>query len=182
MPDDLSSLSEDEVRQLVRVIESLENSAFDFIQLEVGGLKVVLGKGDPPSSLASPPPPPPPPAPTPPPPPPPSARAAAPAATVAPPAAARTGGAPEAAAAPNDGSVEILSPIMGIFYAQPEPGAPPFVEVGTAVEAETTVALVEVMKLFDAVSAGVRGTISAVLVANSELVEFGQPLFRVLPA
>jgi acetyl-CoA carboxylase biotin carboxyl carrier protein len=70
---------------------------------------------------------------------------------------------------------------MGMFYAQPEPGAPPFVTVGSNVREDTTVALVEVMKTFNAVTAGVRGRIVDVCVQNAELVEFGQALFRVAP-
>jgi acetyl-CoA carboxylase biotin carboxyl carrier protein len=70
---------------------------------------------------------------------------------------------------------------MGIFYAQPEPGKPPFVTVGALVEESTTVALVEVMKTFHAVSAGVRGTVVDVCVDDAELVELGQVLLRVEP-
>ena len=72
--------------------------------------------------------------------------------------------------------------MMGIFYAQPEPGAPPYVEVGTVVEEGTTVALVEVMKMFNAIPAGVSGTVEAVLVEGNQLVEYGQALFRVRPS
>src|SRR5262249_1913313 len=76
-------------------------------------------------------------------------------------------------------SLEIKSPIMGMFYAQPEPGAPPFVTLGAVVDEGTTVGLVEVMKTFNAVSAGVSGKIVEVCARNGELVEFGQVLFRV---
>lgn len=190
MAEDLSSLSEDDLSRLLQVIESLEHSAFDFLQLEVGGLKVVLGKGSPadyadrldqgpagrPAASG------------------PSAPSVPPAATlqapapVAPPAApSSTPVAPPAAPvapapAPTDDTVEIGAPMMGIFYAQPEPGAPPFVTVGSAVQADTTVALVEVMKMFNAIPAGVEGTVAAVLAENNQLVEYGQPLFWIRPS
>jgi acetyl-CoA carboxylase biotin carboxyl carrier protein len=178
--ENLSSLSEDEVQQLVRLIECLESSAFDFLELEVGNMKVVLGKGNPPELAvtgATP-------APTPtvaPLPAPAAAVTPVPASSAAAPSAAPA--APETAApGPAAGEVEVCSPMMGIFYAQPEPGAPPFVTVGTSVHPDTTVALVEVMKMFNAVPAGVEGTVVAVLVENSQLVEYGQALFRVKPA
>src|SRR5690606_3158034 len=108
----------------------------------------------------------------------------APAVTPAPatPAAAAPAAAPVESSAPaSSGLVEITAPTMGIFYAQPEPGKPPFVTVGALVEESTTVALVEVMKTFHAVAAGVRGTVAEVCVSDAEFVEFGQVLFRVDP-
>ena len=71
--------------------------------------------------------------------------------------------------------------MVGTFYRAPDPTAPPFVEVGSAVEPETTMALVEAMKVFTGVLAGVRGTVVAVLAENAQFVEYGQPLFRVRP-
>ena len=71
---------------------------------------------------------------------------------------------------------------MGVFYAQPEPGAAPYVTVGSEVAADTTVGLVEVMKTFNAVTAGVAGTVIEVCAANNQFVEFGQAIFRVLPS
>ena len=89
--------------------------------------------------------------------------------------------APSPAGPFEDGTVAITAPMMGMFYAQPEPGAPPYVSVGSRVEPATTVALVEVMKMFNAVPAGVSGTVMAVLVENSQLVEYGQAMFLVRP-
>jgi acetyl-CoA carboxylase biotin carboxyl carrier protein len=80
-----------------------------------------------------------------------------------------------------EGLVAITSPILGVFYAQPQPGADPFVTVGSEVQEDTTVALLEVMKTFNAVPAGVRGTIVEICATNAQMVEFGQPLFRVRP-
>ena len=86
------------------------------------------------------------------------------------------------AAAPGDGGVTIEAPMIGVFYRAPSPGAPPFVDVGTRVEADTFVCLIEVMKMMNSVPAGVAGTIAAFHVENADPVEYGQPLFRVLPA
>jgi len=81
-----------------------------------------------------------------------------------------------------DGAATIESPMLGVFYRAPSPGAPPFVDVGTHVEADTIVCLIEVMKMMNSVAAGVAGTIAEIHVENAEAVEYGQPLFRVDPA
>ena len=92
--------------------------------------------------------------------------------------------APKAAAAPEPAAdgVVIPSPMLGTFYRAPAPGAAPFVEVGTRVEPETIVCIVEVMKMMNSVAAGVAGTIAEVCAENGQLVEYGAPLFRVEPA
>ena len=170
MSNDLSSLTEEHVRQLGRIIDALERSTFDFLQLQVGDLKVTVGKGNvtlpeatssPAQPLAVPPTP--------------TMSHASPAAVPTTPAAQ-----PPLSTSTHQGSIEIKSPIMGMFYAQPEPGAPPFVKVGATVDENTTVALVEVMKTFNAVGAGVRGRIAEVCVQDAQLVEYGQVLFRVV--
>jgi acetyl-CoA carboxylase biotin carboxyl carrier protein len=76
----------------------------------------------------------------------------------------------------------IDAPMIGVFYRAPSPGAPPFVDVGTRVEVDTIVCLIEVMKMMNSVPAGVAGTIAEIHVENAEAVEYGQPLFRVEPA
>jgi acetyl-CoA carboxylase biotin carboxyl carrier protein len=73
----------------------------------------------------------------------------------------------------------IESPMLGVFYRASAPGAAPYVEVGTRIEPETVVCLIEVMKMMNSIVAGVSGTIVEVCAENAELVEFGQPLFRV---
>lgn len=85
------------------------------------------------------------------------------------------------AAASGQGLVSIKAPLLGIVYRRPEPGAPVYVEEGSLVEEDTTVALIEVMKLFNQVQAGVRGRIVRVCVDNGSLVEYGQELFQVEP-
>ncbi|MCT2399315.1 acetyl-CoA carboxylase biotin carboxyl carrier protein [Novosphingobium mangrovi (ex Huang et al. 2023)] len=81
-----------------------------------------------------------------------------------------------------DGAVLVKAPYLGTFYRAPKPGAPSFVEVGQAVSEETELCLVEVMKLFTAVRAGVSGTIHAVLADDGAMVAADQPLFVVVPA
>jgi acetyl-CoA carboxylase biotin carboxyl carrier protein len=168
-------LSDADVDRIVRIMASLEGSTFDFLQLEVGELRVSLGKGDPAPVVA----------------------AAAPAVAAAPaPAAAAAPTPPAAPAAPSaapaeppaaapaalEGTIEITAPIMGLYYAQSEPGADPYVRVGSTVTPEMTVALIEVMKTFNAVAAGVSGEVVEVCVENSQFVEFGQVLYRVRPS
>jgi acetyl-CoA carboxylase biotin carboxyl carrier protein len=74
---------------------------------------------------------------------------------------------------------EVTSPLLGTFYRAPKPGAPPFVEVGSAVEENTVIAIVEVMKLMNTVRAGVRGTVTEILVGDGALVEYEQVLLRI---
>jgi acetyl-CoA carboxylase biotin carboxyl carrier protein len=85
------------------------------------------------------------------------------------------------AAAKIDGGVPINAPMVGTFYAAPEPGAAPFVKLGTKIDDETTVALIEVMKVFNAVQSRVNGVIVDVCVQNGQFVEYGQTLFVVKP-
>ena len=99
----------------------------------------------------------------------------------------RPSGAPEAPASPptpedeRDGLVTIPAPMLGTFYRAEAPGKPPFVEVGRQVEPDTIVCIIEVMKMMNSVPAGVSGTIAEVVAENAELVEYGEPLFRVEP-
>jgi biotin carboxyl carrier protein len=78
---------------------------------------------------------------------------------------------------PISAQIPIVAPSVGIFYARPEPSAPPFVRKGATVDAETTVCLIEVMKLYNSVPAGRSGVIAEVLVDDGVFVEYGQPLF-----
>ncbi|MEO0033153.1 MAG: hypothetical protein RIS94_2911 [Pseudomonadota bacterium] len=79
----------------------------------------------------------------------------------------------------NPGWSEVRAPNLGTFYRSPKPGAAPFVEVGQPVDGETEICLLEVMKLFTSVKAGLRGTIRKVCVEDGVLVEGGQLLFLV---
>ena len=77
--------------------------------------------------------------------------------------------------------VEIVSPMVGTFYISSDPESPAFVQVGGAVSDDTTVCIIEAMKIFNEIKAQCSGTIIKVLVGNGEPVEFGQPLFLVKP-
>lgn len=82
---------------------------------------------------------------------------------------------------PADATV-VRAPYLGTFYRAPKPGAPPYVELGAIVAADSELCLVEVMKLFTAVRAGAAGKVAQVLANDGELVAAGQPLFVILPA
>jgi len=75
----------------------------------------------------------------------------------------------------------VRSPMVGTFYATASPDSPPFVKVGDQVGPETTVCIIEAMKVFNEIPAECSGKIAAVLVTNGQSVEYGQPLFRVSP-
>ncbi len=77
--------------------------------------------------------------------------------------------------------VDIESPMVGTYYARPEPGADPYVEVGTRISPGTTLCIIEAMKIMNPLDAEVSGVIQEVLVEDAQPVEFGQVLFRVDP-
>jgi acetyl-CoA carboxylase biotin carboxyl carrier protein len=84
---------------------------------------------------------------------------------------------------PSDaGLVAIVSPMVGTFYTSPNPDSPPFVKPGSPVTPDTTVCLVEAMKVFNEIKAETTGTIERVLVQSGQPVEYGQKLFLVRPA
>ena len=92
---------------------------------------------------------------------------------------------PAASAAPageDANLVPVKSPMVGTFYAASSPDAKPFVSVGTTVDEETDVCVIEAMKVFNNIKAETRGTIAKILVTNGQTVEFGQTLFLVKPA
>ncbi len=155
------SLTAADVAEIMRLVEE---SHFDEVTLEVDGMKISLRRGQgataPGSTSATAAP----------------AAPASPAPTPAPPPVRRS--APETTA--NDPSVKsVTSPLLGTFYRAPKPGASPFVEVGSRVEEDTVVAIIEVMKLMNSVRAGVRGTVTEILPADGVLVEYGETLLRV---
>ena len=165
-------LSEDDVLQILKLIDE---STFDYFQLEVGELKITVSKGEPlplaGSSVA------------------PIAQAPAPQAATpaaqpvpaAPAPQAQAKPAPKKAAIP-DGMVPVTAPLLGTFYVAPEPGAPPFVQVGATVTEDTTVGLIEVMKVFNSVRAAVKGVVTEVVAQNGQFVEHGETLFLVRPS
>ena len=98
------------------------------------------------------------------------------------PAAPATAAAPSAPASPAASTLPpINSPMVGTFYSSPAPDAPAYVEVGTMVNAETVVCIIEAMKVMNEIKAEMSGTIVEVLAENGKPVEFGKPLFRIKP-
>jgi len=80
------------------------------------------------------------------------------------------------------GEVDIKSPMIGTFYRAPSPEAGSYVEVGSEVNPETVVCIIEAMKVMNEIKAEAKGVVTHVLVENAKPVEFGQPLFRIRPA
>ena len=101
---------------------------------------------------------------------------AAPVAVAVPPPPAAAVPAPAPAAAPDKSKI-IESPIVGTFYRSSTPGSEAFVKVGSKVEADQTVCIIEAMKVMNEIKAEKAGVIKEILVENGEPVEFGQPLF-----
>jgi acetyl-CoA carboxylase biotin carboxyl carrier protein len=85
-------------------------------------------------------------------------------------------------AAGDPDSHDVPAPLLGTFYRAPKPGAPAFVEVGSLVEEETIIGIIEVMKLMNTVRAGVRGRVTEILARDGVLVEYGETLVRVGPS
>ncbi len=109
--------------------------------------------------------------------------AAAPLPEVAAPAPAPVTPAPAAASAqaPAPEGPEVKSPMIGTFYRKPSPDADSYVEVGSVVEPDTVVCIIEAMKVMNEIKAEVKGTIAEVLVEDGKPVEYGQALFRIEP-
>lgn len=80
------------------------------------------------------------------------------------------------------GLVAITSPMVGTFYSSPNPDSPAFVNAGASIGPDTTVCLIEAMKVFNEIKAETAGTIERVLVQSGQAVEFGQKLFMVRPS
>ena len=143
------ALSDDDVREILRIIDESE---LDELRIETDGLSLhVLRGGAAPAAEPEP-----------------ERRSAEPEPAV-----------PVATPEQVDDGLTIASPMIGVFYRAPAPGDAPFVEVGTRVEADTIVCIIEVMKMMNSIPAGIAGTIAAIHVANAEPVEYAQPLFRV---
>jgi acetyl-CoA carboxylase biotin carboxyl carrier protein len=159
-------LTEDDVLQILKLIDE---SKFDYFQLEVGELKITVSKGEPiPASPASNP------APFP------QTQASPSVASLKTAVATPQRETPKPHAIP-PGLTAITAPLLGTFYIAPEPGAAPFVKVGDTVTEDTTVGLIEVMKVFNSVRAGVNGAITERVAQNGQFVEYGQTLFLVKP-
>ena len=106
-----------------------------------------------------------------------AAPVAAPVATAAPAPATPAAAAP----APVAEGPEVKSPMIGTFYRKPSPDADSYVEVGSVVEPDTVVCIIEAMKVMNEIKAEVKGTIAEVLAEEGKPVEYGQALFRIEP-
>ena len=149
-------LSHDDVQRLLQLLDA---SQFDELRLESDGVKLLLrrrGAGD--DGAA-----------------PPIVAATAPRQPDPPPSA------PAIAPAPVPGLADVRAPMLGTWYAAPKPGAEPYVAVGRAVDADSAVGIIEVMKLMNSIAAGVAGIVVEILVRDGQFVEFDQPLLRVRP-
>jgi acetyl-CoA carboxylase biotin carboxyl carrier protein len=143
-------------KDVAEIMRLLDESSFDSLSLEIDGVKLSLQRNSARSARKSPDP---------------------QAAAVAPSLPPRK----KAKPAPEPGLAEVASPLLGIFYRAPRPGEPPFVDIGSRVEEDTVIGIVEVMKLMNSVRAGVKGEIVEILCENGALVEYGDILLRVRP-
>ena len=105
--------------------------------------------------------------------------AAVPAAPVPATGAEALGGTPAEPAPVKEGTL-VLAPTVGVFYSAPGPDARPFVEVGDQVKKGDTLCIIEAMKLMNEIPAEVDGTVAEICVGNGQVVEFNQPLFRIV--
>ena len=164
------SLTHSDIAEIIRLVDQ---STLDEFVVEVGDLKVeIRRKGAMPAAPATPvaPAPASPPAPVAP------APAAAPSPAVAEPDRALAGIDEPTL---GDGQVAVRSPMVGTFYRSPSPDDPPYVEVGSEIEADAPLCLVEVMKLYTTIYARTRGRIVRICANDAELVEYDQILFII---
>jgi acetyl-CoA carboxylase biotin carboxyl carrier protein len=175
-PSEDGSLNAKDVAWILKV---LDESEFDSIDLRVGDFALRARKSGTPEDQPMA-------APSPAEVPPRASSAAAPASAQAAPISAGT--APQPPPAPSaplplgaEGMFAVRAPTVGTFYRAPEPGADPYVREGSHVDADSTVGLVEVMKMFNAVPAGVDGTVRHVLASDGGPVEYDQPLMLIDP-
>ncbi|TCJ13875.1 acetyl-CoA carboxylase biotin carboxyl carrier protein [Rubrobacter taiwanensis] len=156
-------LSDDDVREILRIIDE---SDLDELRIETNGLRLYVRRGGAPPLEDTPA----------------TGREveAAEQREEVPPAGQSATGEKETVSSP-DGTLTIEAPMVGTFFRAEAPGAKPYVEVGSRVEPDTVVCLIEVMKMMNSIRAGVSGRIVEVCAENGALVEYGQPLFRVEP-
>ncbi len=105
-----------------------------------------------------------------------AAPATVPATPAATPTATETGSAPAVAS-----GTEVKSPMIGTFYRRPSPDADPYAEIGTQVEPDTVVCIIEAMKVMNEIKAEASGVITEILIEDTKSVEYGQVLFRIEP-
>lgn len=171
------TLTHSDIAEIIRLVDQ---STLDEIVVEIGDLKVeVRRKGAMPAAPSASP------VPAPPAPPAPAVSPEPPSAAPPAPATAEQDSVPPVAAGESDlaeGRIAVRSPMVGTFYRRPTPDEPPYVEVGSEVEVDAPLCLVEVMKLYTTIYAKTRGRIARVCARDAELVEYDQILFVIDPA
>jgi acetyl-CoA carboxylase biotin carboxyl carrier protein len=139
-------------KDVAEITKLLDESDFDELNLELDGMKLSLRRG-------------------------------ASADSARPPAAAAPAAEPKrpfiAPGADDAGQHTVTAPLLGTFFRAPRPGAPPFVEIGSKVEPDTVIGILEVMKLMNTVHAGAHGRVAQILARDGALVEYGEALLRV---
>ncbi len=165
MSDKDKSAPQDDVfniERIRRLVELMEQHDLNAVDLRGQGQRIKLRRGAPPAAVAAP-----------------APVYAAPPAMAAPSAAPAAPAVPAAPAGDGPNIVVIKSPMVGTFYSKPNPESESFVKVGSSVQADTTVCIIEAMKVFNEIPAEISGKVVAVLVENGKPVEFGKPLFKV---
>jgi len=148
-----------ELEQIKAIIEMMKENDLSEFSMESNGLKIRIKRG--PEGVQQ------------------AVTAPPPALVVAP--TPPPGPAPAVQAAPTTDTRFITSPMVGTFYRAPSPDSPPYVEVGSEVDEDTVVCIVEAMKVMNEIKAECKGVITEVLAENAKPVEFGQKLFAVRP-
>jgi acetyl-CoA carboxylase biotin carboxyl carrier protein len=155
-------------KELKALIQLMEKHGLVRLEIEEAGKRCVLEKAQAPTFTGFPQMP--------------MAMAPAPQMISAAPAAAAAAAPAAAAPAPKaEGTITFNSPMVGTFYRTASPDAEAFVKVGDQVEPETTLCLIEAMKVFNEIKAETRGIVVEVLAENQEAVEYNQPLFLIKP-
>ena len=150
---------------LEQLVKLMSENDLNTVDLREGTNRVILKRGAVYAAAASAPP----------------AATAAPSSMSAPGPAASSAGASPAAVDPDAGLVPIKSPMVGTFYATPGPDQKAFVQVGSAINEESDVCIVEAMKVMNHIKAETRGTIAKIVAQSGKPVEFGTVLFLVKP-
>lgn len=146
-----------ELDQIKAIVEMMKDNDLSEFSMESNGLKIRIKRG--PEGVQQ-------------------AVTLPPPAAVAVPAPAPAVTAP---AAPSSDLKHVTSPMVGTFYRSPSPDSPSYVEVGTEVDEETVVCIVEAMKVMNEIKADCKGVIAEIVAGNAKPVEFGQKLFAVRP-
>ena len=147
-------------QELLELVEQLNNSDYETASVQFGNVSVRLSKNE---NIAM---------------------ATAPVAPAPAPVASETAApiapATSAPTAPHGETID--APMIGVFFRRPTPGAEPFVQPGDRVEADTTIGIIEIMKLMNPVPAGKAGVLGEFIVDDATAVEFGQPLVAITTA